>query len=344
MQSGPLTSALLYGAFGIGKSTQLALAASHIWKTTGKKTRVIGADGGGSQNALAPLGDVVEYLPIDQWEGKSIFYVLDRVTRGWWPSDPSTPNSPLVPCVREWKPCPLCGGDSGAKGHAMVPKCSSCGKAYPPGTTLKTQRDPINGLEDVGLVGFEGLTSFGDLLLRRLRLIDPSGGRTVQDGPSQEEGSFTIAAPGKQHFGDAQAYIQQFVANTRLIPVPIILWTALEIRADDDGVPVYGPALPGKKLTSRCGAWFTDVLHLDGVVKKDPKGTTLRDADGIERVERKLFLAPHFASDRPGVQFMAKTSAPFGGEMPLSMEADIRVYFKALETAKEKASRFLLGS
>lgn len=323
----------------MGKSTLLASAAAHVWKTSGKKTRVVGADGGGTTTALKILMDegIVDYWGIDAWDDRSIFYTLDQATKGWWPEDTGTPNSALVAPTREWKACPSCKGDSGAKGLTMVLKCGSCNVTFAAGTTLRIQREPVGSFADVGLVGFEGLTSFGDLLLRRLRKIDPSGGRSIQDG------DFKISSLGMQHYGDAQNYISQYVANVRLIPVPLVVWTALEVRSDDDGKPLYGPALPGKKLTSLCIPWFTDVLHLDGVAQKDARGIVSKDANGMEVFSRKLYLAPHFPSDAPTSRFAAKTSAPHGGDMPLVIEPDMQIFFAELSKAFDKAKKKMLG-
>lgn len=337
--SSPDRNLLIYGSGGIGKSTCLATAAAYVWKTRGKKTRVINADGGGtssSQQGLIEEG-IVEIWNIDQWEDKSIFLSLDLATKGWWPQDVNTPNSALLPPAREWKECPLCGSDVGAKGLTAVKDCGSCGKLIPSGVSLRFHRDAINGLESVGLVGFEGFTSFGDLLMRRLRKVDPSGGRSITDG------DFKISAPGQQHYGDAQSYLQSFVANVRLIPVEFVMWTALEIKSDDDGKPLYGPKGPGKALTTTCIPWFTDVLHLDAYPKQDQGGKPLKNADGTEQLERKLFLAPHYPPDNKIHKFAAKSAAPtFGGGMPLSIEPDMRKFFPLLEEAFKKAKEELL--
>lgn len=336
----PSRNILLYGAGGIGKSTRLAEAIRYIWERYGKKTRVVGADGGGTTSAIGIEMEEghAEYWPIDQWDEKSIFLTLDLATKGWWPEDATNPNSPLVPPAKEYKPCPMCGGDSGAKGLTMVSTCVTCKKPFPPGTVLRMVREPEGDFKNVGMVGFEGLTSFGDLLLQRLRKVDPSGGRSLQDG------EFKISSAGMQHYGDAQNYIKQYVSNVRLIPVPVVLWTALELKSDDDGKPLYGPALPGKKLTSLCIPWFTDVLHLDAVAKRDANKVIMKDANGQEILERKLYLAPHFPSDAPAQRFAAKTSAPFGGEMPLVIEPNMGVYFEELDKAFVKAKgRFSSG-
>lgn len=334
-----LRNMLLYGSGGIGKSTCLATAAAYVWKAKGKKTRIVNADGGGTSSSLQGLMEegIVEVWNVDQWDEKSIFLTLDLATKGWWPKDVNTPNSELLPPAQEWKECPFCFKDTGAKGLAAVKVCELCKHELPSGLSLVFHRDPINGLENVGLVGFEGFTSFGDLLMRRLRKVDPSGGRSISDG------DFKISAPGQQHYGDAQSYLQSFVANVRLIPVELVIWTALEIKSDDDGKPLYGPKGPGKALTSTCIPWFTDVLHLDAYPKVDAKGASIKNPDGTEALERKLFLAPHYPPDNKIFKFAAKSSAPtFGGGMPLSIEPDMRKFFPLLEEAFKKAKEELL--
>lgn len=189
---------------------------------------------------------------------------------------------------------------------------------------------------------FEGATAFGQLMLNRLRTVDPGGGRQVKDG------DFTIAGLGKQHYGDAQNYAAIQVSNTRLLPVPIVLWTALELRGvDDDGKPAYGPAFPGKALLERCIPWFTDVIHVDRVVKMQGN-QPIRDANGMEVSERMLFLDTHYPADIKPYGFKAKNSAALGGGMPLVLPFPPRGntmqgFFEGVEKAKGLAGEALLG-
>lgn len=329
---------LIYGAGATGKSTRLAEASEYIWKTLGKRTRVVNADGGGTRSAFQHLIDagIAEVWDIDLWDSAGIFSMLDFATKGFWPMDVEIPNSPLLPSIHEWRKCPGCEGDTGATSFAMVPKCKNCAMVFGAGQLLPVRRDLINGAEEVGLYAFEGLTAFGELMLRRLRSIDSGGGMSVKDGENK------ISQPGQQHYGMAQSYIAQYVANSRSLPVPLVMWTALELKSDDDGKPLYGPMLPGKKLTAQCIPWFTDVLHLDALPKKDPKGNTVREA-GMEVLERKLFLMPHFPPDNPAYKFAAKTSAPVGGGMPLVIDANMETFFIELEKAQERARLKLKG-
>lgn len=327
---------LVYGQGAAGKSNLVARAISYLWKKFGIKGRVVNADGGGTQKALQPLIDkgVAQVWHIDQWDDRSIFSTLDLATKGWWPEDTDTPNSPLLPPVSEWKECIFCHGESGAKGLTMVTQCISCGKAFPAGTLLKVRRTATPQFEGIGFLGFEGLTAFGDLLMRRLKKVDPMGGNTILDG------EYKISSSGQQHYGSAQSYLAQYVANTRTLPVKMVMWTALENRGDDEGKPLFGPKGPGKALTTACIPWFTDVLHLD-VIAKRQGGTLVKDANGMEVLERKLFLAPHFPPDMPQYKFAAKSSAPADGGMPLVIDASMEVYFTELEKAFKKAGEVL---
>lgn len=334
----PWSNILAYAASAGGKSTFIAQTIKYLWEEYGLRSRVVGADGGGTQNAIGPAVDagIADYWPIDQWADTSIFTLLDLATKGYWPEDVETPNSKLIPSVKEFKACPHCGGDSGAKGLTSLPACLACKQVFPAGTMLKLKREAVNGLEKVGLLAFEGLTAFGNLLLRRLAEINPDGGRSITDGDGTN--AVKISAPGLQHYGDAQDRLARCVANNRMVPVPIIIWTALESRGEDEGKPVYGPKGPGKALATQALQWFTDVLHLDVIPKTDARGLRVKDSNGIEVVERKIFLQPHFPPDAPNQIFRAKvTSAPAGSDIPMVMVPDAAEFFRMVRAAREKA-------
>ncbi len=344
----PANVMMIYAQGGMGKSTLGAMLAAYEWKTNGKKTRVVNMDGGGTRNAHAALIErgISEVWDLDQWDEKSLFLTLDLATKGYWPEDGTEPNSPLLAPFSKWKECPSCNKDVGAKGYALPPRCASCGATLAAGTFCRTRTTYANGFENVGAVVFEGFTSFGEALLRRLRSINPEGGRSIED-KGADGSSFKVSAPGQQHYGDAQAYLAQYVANSKAIPTGRVMWTALENRGEEDGKAIYGPKGPGQALTITCIPWFTDVIHLDGVAKTE-KGLVVKDASGMEVVERKLFLAPHYPADNKLYLFRAKTSAPLTGGMPTVLdfpatgENTITKLFRMIEEAKAKAGETLL--
>jgi hypothetical protein len=339
----PLSNILIYGPSSAGKSTRVAEAIAYVHDEWGLRGRVVGADGGGTQNAIGALVDagIADYWAIDQWTEQSIFTTYDLASKGWWPEDHQTPNSKIVPNVREFMQCPACLGDSGSKGLTMAPICASCKKPFVAGSRLKLVREPINGLQDVGVLAFEGLTAFGQNLLMKLAEVNPDGGRSITDSSVTEQ--VRISAPGLQHYGDAQNRLARCVSNNRMVPVPIIIWTALESRGEDEGKPVFGPKGPGKALATQSLQWYTDVLHLDMVPKVDTRGLRVKGPEGIEILERKLFLEPHFPTDAPNQLFRCKvTSAGPCSGLPPVMDPDLRGFFKKVEEAKAKSREYLL--
>jgi hypothetical protein len=332
---------LIYGGGGLGKSTLLNQLATYVWKRYGLKTRVVGADGGGTKpfKTLMDAG-IIDYWPIDQWTPiNGTFATLNLASKGWWPEDVKTPGSTLLPPTEITRPCPECDGDSGAKGPGMVKKCATCKVSFGNGVRLKPKMKLINGFDEVGHLSFEGVTAYGGLLLRALKELNPEGGHCLEEKDIDGDVVFKIAQLGMQHYGSAQNYLQQYIAHTRTVPVPFVTWTALELRGvDESGKPVFGPAFPGKALTAICIPWFTDVLHLEG----EP----IRDKDGVENVKRKLFLAKHYPQDSKPYGFTAKSSSPDGTGMPLVIDAisgrnNMEVYFKELEKAFAKEKEIL---
>ena len=319
---------LLYGAGGSGKTTQSVYAAEWLWNEKGLLTRVVNADGGGTRGAFAHLIEegIAEVWDIDRSLAGSPFKILTLASSGYWPVDVNRIDSPLEAPSKSWRECPTCKGMAGGSATISPPACETCKTKFSPGQMLPVVSAPTEKASKVGLWVFEGATAFGNLLLQRLRTVDEKGGNAVKDE------DFTIGQPGKQHYGMAQSYMSQFITTSRKLPVPVKMWTALEMRSDEEGRPLYGPMLPGKALTAACIPWFTDVIHLDALTKRNATGQTEKDAAGIEKVERVFYLAAHFPPDNPLQKFAAKTSAPVG-TIPASMPADIGKLLAMLEKA-----------
>jgi hypothetical protein len=338
---------MCYAQGGAGKSTLGAQAAAWEYKETGKTTRVVNADGGGTRNAHAPLieAGVVEIWNVDLWDEASTFLNLEKASKGFWPEDVNEPNSPLVAPYYKWKECPACKGDVGARGFNLPKKCANCGAPIAAGTFCPTKLTLTEEFEKIGVIIFEGFTSFGNILMQRLTDVNPEGGRVVLDDKGADK--YKITAPGMQHYGNAQTYLAKYVANSKLIPVDLVLWTALENRGDEDEKNVYGPKGPGKALTQACIPWFTDVLHLDAIPEMKG-GSIVKDENGLEKISRKLFLEEHYPPDNKLYKFRAKTSATLGGDMPTILDFPatgntFANFMERLTEAKMKAKEALLG-
>lgn len=323
---------LAYASGGAGKSTLLAHLAAYVWKKYGKKTRIVGADGGGTKpfQILIEKG-IVEYWPIDLWD-KDIWTTFDLATKGWWPTDLKVPNSKLLPPYKEHWLCPFCH-----KRTKGVGACDACRKTIPAGMLAEKELEPQNGFENVGAYGFESIAAWSFLIMDRLRVV----AKAEDSFAIKDDDSTTLIKQSAQnHYGIAQNYIQKWVGNTRRLPVWAVMWTTLELRGGDDGYgkPVYGPALPGKKLTALCTPWFTDVIHLE--LEPEEKAS-----DGTQKVNRVLYLADHFPPDTKPFGFKAKTSVP---GMPTRLPAPshgntMSLYFDEVAKAYAKQEAELLG-
>ena len=192
---------------------------------------------------------------------------------------------------------------------------------------------------DIGLYEFEGLTSFGDLMLEHLsknkvRLSqDPS--YTFVDGKTEFSGS------NMSYYGEVQKQlyrrvVDSSVLNTVIPSVQRVIWTALEGRGEEEGTksPTYGPSIAGKKSTGKAGQWFGNLLHLEMLVLEKVDSTTKQV--NLEQ-RRVMYLQPH-ADPLTKIPFPASTRAPFNappGSLPFYMDPpDLGKLYDQLEALK----------
>ena len=75
------TTVLLYGRSNSGKSTQIGVMAEHVYKTTGKKTRLYTADKGGIDPILPYVNlDIIEAVEMGD---TSPFIFLNKAANGY---------------------------------------------------------------------------------------------------------------------------------------------------------------------------------------------------------------------------------------------------------------------
>lgn len=160
---------------------------------------------------------------------------------------------------------------------------------------------------DVGLYAFEGLTSFGDIMMRHLsrtktRLSqDPA--YTYLDGKTEFSGT------NMSYYGEIQNRIYDLVVKSSVLPVERVIWTALEGRGEEEGTkaPTYGPSIVGKKSTGKAGQWFGNMVHLEMLVSEVVDPSTKQVHLNQRRV---MYLQPH-ADPLTKIPFPAKVRAPF---------------------------------
>lgn len=270
---------LVYGSTGTGKTHFVAEAAKRIWDKYRKKTRYVGGDTGGFDT----LGDLVQFNDdgsVNEEASVVIPFILVK--------DPY-PIETLSKLTQGWWP-------------------NKDGKLEP----LPTM--PSN----IGAYAFEGLTSFGDIMLdhlsaHKVRLSqDPS--YTYVDGKTEFSGS------NLSYYGEVQKQLHARVTDSSVLPVMRVWWTALEGRGEEEGTkaPTYGPSIAGKKSTGKAGQWFGNMVHLECLVteKLDPGTKQIN----LEQ-RRVMYLQPH-ADPLTKIPFPAKVRAPFDKASQVPMYLD----------------------
>jgi hypothetical protein len=248
---------------------------------------------------------------------------------GWEPVQSLVDEGIIVPWQVALHRFPLTAMQQACQGHWPV-------DVNDPATQLKplTKEE----WEGIALVAYEGLTSFGDLMLQWFRR---TGQKLSQDASYSYDdgGGISWFGSNMSQYGEVQNRIYDYVMSTNRLPCDKVLWTALEGKGEEEGskAPIYGPAIAGKKAVGKAGQWFGNMLHIEaavieGAVDKDTKQIPLV-------VKPTMYLRPH-ADPVSKIPFHAKTRAPFqfAAELPEKLEPpDIAALYKLLDALNEKA-------
>lgn len=232
---------VLYGDSGLGKTTSASFFARYIYEKTGKKLRLISADGGGwrplqsyiNAGIVEPLS-IVDIQRPNATPGLQIpyeVYVLRKLSKGWWPEHVTKDGQWLE------------------------------------GKLIETPKPKL--LSDYGGYIFEGLTSISDLLLAKLRGIKLSMAGAISMKIEDE----AVGSNAQDHYGFIQNEMVDFLIRVKGLPFPseypTILITSHEATAEDDDtrLPIRGPGLAGKKGTPRVPKAVGEMFHLESFSK-----------------------------------------------------------------------------
>lgn len=320
------TATLIIGVPGAGKTSLYDQFSQYLWETFRKVLLLYSWDGG------AIPTDVQKRMKqglIRFWrartrsaEGLGI-ETLYLASKGYWPRmiDPrtgeTTPAVAMVPPVttKYMSHCP--------NGHLLqtVPAaallsntyCSIC-KAMVPRDQLRIAESVqrTKGFENVGGVGFDGLTSMTNVVMEHMdhaRGAGHIGGEKPAFGGVVMSGSVKLGGNNRADVGFGQSRAQQFVNNSLSIPhlVEGPVFTALSMEATDEGgLAIVGPKLPGRAATDEASAWFGNVFEM---------GKTIDDAG---KSHFTLFLRPF--TDAQGRRHLLKTSASQTGLPPMLID------------------------
>jgi hypothetical protein len=286
---------LWYGATGTGKTSQIGPFAEYIFAQTGKRTRLVTADGGGYE----PVKPYETAGLLEVWsiaDTEQIIEALDKACQGYWPA------------VKD--------------GKKVLTK---------------------DGLDQVGGYVFEGLTSFGDAIMRRLR---HTKARLSQD-PSYvlKDGETEFAGGNMTYFGFVQDRLYDLVMKSHMLPVYKVGWSAMEAKGEEEGtkMPTFGPAIAGKKSIGKAPQWFGNCLHLEMLVTEGAAGTdATAKALATQQVsivaKPVMYLKPH-ADKASKIVFPAKTRAPmeFAAQVPEYLDPpDLKRLYEMLDGFKSK--------
>src|SRR5215475_9487743 len=168
---------------------------------------------------------------------------------------------------------------------------------------------PSNVLKEVGFYAFEGLTSFGSHVMTTLKQPNV----TLSQDPSYvlSDGKTKYAGGSMAAYGFVQDRIHDFVTKSHMIPlVDRVLWTALEGKGEEEGtrIPVFGPAIEGRKSIGKAGQWFGNMIHFEAVAEEFTPDKETKQLSIRTRVW--AYLKPH-ADPTSKIVFPAWVRAPY---------------------------------
>lgn len=193
---------------------------------------------------------------------------------------------------------------------------------------------PLNG-DVYGLAAFDGATGMGDILLKDMADKAGLGKNPTAQNPAIKfkEGTVTINNNAPAHFGVVQQQLMACMRKSSLIPVEMVLWTALaKGGAGDEATQelVVGPQMVGKAVTAQIPQIFVYTFRLAAI----PANPGM----GIPNATTRLYLHPHMEGVSAGSKGLANPRGPVGEEIPDFIEpASIPKALEIIGEAKVKA-------
>lgn len=286
---------LIVGDTGSGKTKLLADAVEWMYRKNKKQSRIYSSDGGGAGDQSDDLGVLVKLGIV------KVCYVREPREKGvgWYPLEV------VRKIARGWWP-------------------AADGQLKPP-----TAQD----LQEVGLWGWEGMTSMADWLLDTLAIFRAKGinvgdlQSNVKPFPLSGEmadlnrpDALKDAGNSASDYGLVQKTINNMVMACRVLPGKKI-WTALEVCGKEDkesdwkgastGLQrklVFGPALGGTARTALIGKDFGNTFGVELVRGKDGK------------LLRRLHLQTWYDEENPKIPHLAKVRGVAEGSIPPFLE------------------------
>lgn len=309
-------SIMTYGASESGKSSQVRHIAAHVFRTTGKKTRLIALDRG---SLWSPSQDLVDGTS-DEFPGEKIIIPLE------------------FPTSHEFNPFAIMRklrrGDWPEGGKINLPTRVERNGAVMYQTNTKWRPWGEQDDKEIGAICVDSLTSFAttfmsDVKQKNQRNGDPASQPRLEDG--EQMGTNT-----QSHYGDCHTEILDLLQSFQALPVAITLFTALEGKGEDDdsGIkrPTLGPETVGKAINGKLPSRVNHCFHLqtEGVGKaKIVKAWYGRHPSEIPKLEwpAKTSLTPR--------ELKALWAKWPNGYIPLDLDRGLQDFLEFLDR-KEK--------
>lgn len=309
------TASLIIGVPGSGKTTLFKGFSEYLWETFRKVLLLYSWDGG------AIPTDVQKRMKqglIRYWRARTRsapglgLETMYLASKGYWPRFIDAETGETSPAVQLVPPVTVKYVVTCPKGHPLstVPAislvspmfCTPCGQFIgQPDLRVTEEATRTKGFEAVGGVGFDGLTSMGDVVLDHMDLQRGEGligGEKSAFGGVVISGTHKFGGNNRADVGFGQTRAHQFVNNSLAIPYLVEgpVFTALAMEATDEGgLPIVGAKLPGRAATDEASAWFGNVAE------------TAKTPDDQGRPCFTLYLRPFV--DPQGRRHLLKTSA-----------------------------------
>lgn len=291
---------LIWGPTESGKSGLLATAARGYYQATKRKVRLVTAESAQSGSQLAGLiaEGIVQPWFLDN-RADTPFERIYQACLGYWPIDPNEPLSPLVPAFtyRYEAKCDKCGKLLyGSEAPAKDVNLLTCKPCQLP-AIQRTIRVPNerNGIQEIGMYLFEGLTEFSEMMMKDMSRRVAMGEAMTGEKQGGEvairfrDGDLWIGGNTQGQYGTAQSQIKSRVDESKhLLGVDYVIWTAVEGMDTDEKNKrtgkVFGPKIAGNAKTGDVPRWFGPTL---GTRKVPQHGTMKGD-------EYRLYLSTYF--------------------------------------------------
>jgi len=278
----------IYGQSGVGKTTLLGHVLKWYLRHDPKaKAKLYTCEDYGPLRKMEKAG-LIEVWQINLRDHP--FETCSMATDGYWPEDPSDPDSPLIaPTPDDFKEYPIRFFEG-----------------------LSTWSEYMIGNYAIG--GLAERAGRGD--------HTGPGTRPGTDEPSFVDGKSKTPVGGNSmsHYNLVQRQMHARVVKSQRFPCHV-WWTAHEMKAAKDEFgkphPNFGPEIVGSAATPRAPRWFGNLFRAAIVQGK------VVDKKVMEDGTFTLFCKEHYDLAIPGIPFKCKTRVAYEDrdEVPMSIPA-----------------------